>query len=152
MKFYSQLISERDRIIRSVGKANAMRMINDIITHTEEKLRSGKVWDPDEWEYGDGEQSRIQRNTIQGCTIGELYHSDFDLLIKPGRIASNWFIGCFNKDFAHVKHQLRREPRFLDKRETVFRYCHITKEGQNSPNKHSIIFNLDHKFQILGQI
>ena len=123
-----KLISERDQIIRSLGKANAEKMINESITHAREK--NVFVGDPDEWEYGDGDQSRLQKNSMEGRTITELYNlvalnigrliPGDGKLIQPG-LSTGWFLDCLNKNLTKVKKQLQSEPRFLDKRETVFR-------------------------------
>ena len=130
MIFYHKLISERLQIIRSLGKANAKSMLKDSIARAREKLCCGKAEDPDEWEYGDGEQSCLQKNSMEGRTILELYNLvavNFDRLIpgngkliQPG-LSSGWFLDCLNKDLSKVKKLMHREPRLLHKRETVFR-------------------------------
>ena len=117
-----------------MAKANAERMVKDSIVRAVENVRSGKIEDPDEWEYGDGDQSLLDANSVDGRTILNLVDSlaDFPYLFENG-LFSDWAIACYNKDLREAKRLLRREPRILDKRETLLRLSglHFVFWGHN---------------------
>ena len=59
-------------------------MVNESIARAMEKEKSGKTEDPDGWEYGDGDQTLIDKNTVDGRTMIQLYFSlaDFPQLFQ----------------------------------------------------------------------
>ena len=54
-------------------------MVNESIARAMEKEKSGKTEDPDGWEYGDGDQTLIDKNTVDGRTMIQLYFSPFQV-------------------------------------------------------------------------
>ena len=76
-----------------------------------------------EWEYGDGDQSRLVHGTLNGQVINYLYHVGADLttLMNQHRI-SLWSKSCESGDLPTIKELLSEEPWHLDQRESLLRY------------------------------
>ena len=125
-------------ILSSVAKANSDKMIGESIAKAAEKMRNGMAEDPDEWEYGDGDQAPLHANTVEGRTVKHLFGclADFPHLSERG-LLSNWAIACYNQDLKQAKRLIRREPRVLDKRETLLRWSglHMAFWGYNDASE-----------------
>ena len=94
------IIPGRMMILSSVAEAKAERMINE----AREEVQTGKAGDPEQWEYGDGDQSPLVPYTVEAKTLFRLFS---EVGIQKFRVGANiyhillefWLLSKINLTF-----------------------------------------------------
>jgi hypothetical protein len=103
-------------------------------------LALGKLEDPDHWTFGDGDQSSLSGDDgqvyrefwseahycilfVHICSLIAILFAGTGGDYAPGqsKTMSQWSADCYNGDLDEIKAHLKREPRLVDRRESVLR-------------------------------
>ena len=101
---------------KSVAEAGNQATMRSFMAEVEEIFNNEA--DPVHWTFGDGDQSRLTgRDALEAQML-----ANFGGIYDPECLSfSQWAHDCHNGDLAKVEAHLAKQPRLLDRRETVLR-------------------------------